>query len=112
MISIKQKLAHYAWDIAYGVYSDKIVTEGLKGVKLHIVRNPYKNKWFADPFILEEDDENIQFLVEEFDYSVGRGRIARLMVDKKDNKIIECSIILDLPTHLSFPAIYRVDGEV
>ena len=70
MISIKQKLAHYAWDIAYGVYSDKIVTEGLKGVKLHIVRNPYKNKWFADPFILEEDDESIQFLVEEFDYSV------------------------------------------
>lgn len=73
--------------------------------------NPYKNKWFADPFILEEDDENIQFLVEEFDYSVRRGRIARIMVDKKDNKIIECSIILDLPTHLSFPAIYRVDGE-
>lgn len=112
MNSIKQKLAHYTWDIAYGIYSKRIVTEGLKGIKLHIVSNPYKNKWFADPFILEEDDENIQFLVEEFDYSVRRGRIARIMVDKKDNKIIECSIILDLPTHLSFPAIYRVDGEV
>lgn len=112
MNSIKQKFAHYTWDIAYGIYSERIVTEGLKGIKLHIVSNPYKNKWFADPFILEEDDENIQFLVEEFDYYVRRGRIARIMVDKKDNKIIECSIILDLPTHLSFPAIYRVDGEV
>ena len=112
MNSIKQILVHYTWDIAYGFFSERILTEGLKGIKLNIVSNPYKNKWFADPFILEEDDENIQFLVEEFDYSVRRGRIARIMVDKKDNKIIECSIILDLPTHLSFPAIYRVDGEV
>ena len=112
MNSIKQKLAHYTWDIAYGIYSERVVTERLKGIKLHIVSNPYKNKWFADPFILEEDDENIQFLVEEFDYSVGRGRIARIMVNKKDNEIKECSIILDLPTHLSFPVIYHVDGEI
>lgn len=112
MIRIKEKLAHYAWDIAYGNYAEGIILNGLKGVKLHIVKNPYPKKWFADPFILEEDDENIQFLVEEFDYSVGRGRIARIMVDKKYNEIKECSIILDLPTHLSFPVIYHVDGEI
>ena len=112
MIKINRILAHYTWDIAYGAYSDSIVTQGLEGVKLHIVKNPYRNKWFADPFILEEDEERIQFLVEEFDYYVGRGRIARLIVDKKNDKIIDCSIILDLPTHLSFPVIYRVDGEV
>lgn len=112
MSDFKQKLAHYTWDIAYGVYSDKIITDGLKGVKLHVVRNPYKNKWFADPFILEENENSIQFLVEEFDFSVGRGRIARLKVCKKSNKIIDCSIILDLPTHLSFPVIYRVDDEI
>lgn len=34
------------------------------------------------------------------------------MVNKKDNEIKECSIILDLPTHLSFPVIYNVDGEI
>lgn len=112
MSDFKQKLAHYTWDIAYGVYSDKIITDGLKGVKLHVVRNPYKNKWFADPFILEENENSIQFLVEEFDFSVGRGRIARLKICKKSNKIIDCSIILDLPTHLSFPVIYRVDDEI
>lgn len=111
-MSIKQKIMHYTWDLAYGVYNDVIIKNGLKGVRYNIVKNPYPNKWFADPFILEEDDENIQFLVEEFDYSVGRGRIARLVVDKKDNEIKECSIILDLPTHLSFPVIYHVDGEI
>lgn len=109
---IKEKLAHYTWDIAYGTFSDSILKDGLTGIKINIIKNHYKNKWFADPFILEENEHYIQFLVEEFDYSIGRGRIARLNVRKKDNRIVECSIILDLPTHLSFPVIYRIDGEV
>ena len=103
---------HYTWDLAYGEFSSSILKNGLGGIKLNYIKNPFPNKWFADPFILEEDTKSIQFLVEEFDYSVGRGRIARLLVDRKDKEIKECSIILDLPTHLSFPAIYRVDGEV
>ena len=78
MSSLKVKLAHYTWDIAYGIYSDSIITDGLKGVRVNVVKNPYKNKWFADPFILEEDENVIHFLVEEFDDSIGRGRIARL----------------------------------
>lgn len=109
---IKKKLAHYSWYLAYGTYNESIISKSLVGVKLNIVKNPYKNKWFADPFILSEDDVYIQFLVEEFDYSIKRGRIARLLVDKLDKEIKECSIILDLPTHLSFPVIYRIDNEV
>ncbi len=103
---------HYTWDLAYGVYSESTIREGLKGKKLNIVKNPFPNKWFADPFILEDNSNDIQFLVEEFDYSLGRGRIARLLVEKKNNEIKECSIILDLPTHLSFPVIYRVNGVI
>ena len=111
-MGLKEILMHYTWDLAYGVYSEEILHEGLKNTKLNKVKNPYSNKWFADPFILEEDSTSIQFLVEEFDYSVGRGRIARLLVDKGNNEIKECSVILDLPTHLSFPVIYRVDNEI
>lgn len=112
MNRLKEKLAHYTWDIAYGIYSDDIIENGLKGVKINVVKNPYKSKWFADPFILEENDNYIQFLAEEYDYTVNRGRIARLKVLKKDNMIEECSIILDIPTHLSFPVIYRVDEVI
>ena len=111
-MTIKQKLMHYTWDLAYGEFSDAILRNGLNGVVLNYVKNPYPNKWFADPFILEEDTKSIQFLVEEFDYSVGRGRIARILVDKREKEVKECSIILDLPTHLSFPVIYRVDNEI
>lgn len=111
-MSIKQKLMHYTWDLAYGEFSSSILRNGLEGIKLNYIKNPFPNKWFADPFILEENSTSIQFLVEEFDYSVGRGRIARLLVDKENKEIKECSIILDLPTHLSFPVIYRVDNEI
>ena len=111
-MGLKQKLMHYTWDLAYGAFNDSMLENGLKGVKLNYVKNPFSNKWFADPFILEEDSTSIQFLVEEFDYSVGRGRIARLLVDKGNNEIKECSVILDLPTHLSFPVIYRKDDEI
>lgn len=109
---IKVKLLHYTWTIAYGQYDESIITKGIDASKIHIVNNPYKEKWFADPFILEEDEQCIHFLVEEFDKKVGRGRIAHIIVDKKKNIVTDCIIILEQSTHLSFPAIYRIDGKI
>ncbi len=109
---IKSKLFHYTWDLAYGTYHDDISEKGLVGTDIKIVHNPYKNKWFADPFIYSEDDSYLQLFVEEFDKEVRRGRIARVCIDKASNSIVDCRIILDKPTHLSFPAIYRIEGEV
>lgn len=109
---IKVKLLHYTWCIAYGHYDESIITQGIDVSKLHIVKNPYKDKWFADPFILEENEKDIHFLVEEFDKKIGRGRIAHIIVDKEKDTISECNIVLEEQTHLSFPAIYRMEGKV
>ena len=107
---LKEKLAHYTWDLAYGEYSDNIFLNGLEGIKLHIIKNPYKKKWFADPFILKESLTELHLLVEEFDSDVKRGRIAHLTINKQKNLITNCSIILDTVSHLSFPAIYRIEN--
>lgn len=110
---VKSKLLHFTWDLAYGEYDGSIITEGINWGSLHIVKNPFsKKKWFADPFILSVNDDYIELLVEEYDYEVNRGRIARLVVDKTSDTIIECHILLDLDTHLSFPAIYRIGTEI
>lgn len=109
---IKSRLGKYTWDLALLDYSADILNKPLNELRPNVVKNPYKSKWFADPFILDVDDEYIILLVEEFDKNVGRGRIAEVKIDKAINKILDCTIILDLPTHLSFPAIYRVDGEI
>lgn len=84
----------------------------LKENRIHWIDNgKYNgNKWFADPFILDYDGSRIILLVEEFDYKVHRGRIARLTIDRTVWKVKECKIILDLLTHLSFPMIWR-EGE-
>ncbi len=103
---------HYTWDLAYFNYSPDIIEKPLRFENLNIVINPYKTKWFADPFILSNNEKELQLLVEEFDSSVMRGRIARIAIDKSTNTITECNVVLDLPTHLSFPAIYREDGKI
>lgn len=109
---IKEKLMHYTWDLAYFEYTDSIISKGLNFKEIHIVKNPYKRKWFADPFILRDTKLELTLLVEEFDYEVNRGRIAQVVIDKSKDIIVSCDIILDLPTHLSFPAIYRMDNKI
>ena len=51
-------------------------------------------------------------LVEEFTYNINRGRLAKLIIDKKTYKLKSEKIILDLSTHLSFPAILRMRESV
>ena len=108
---IKEYLLHYTWDLAYGHFDSSVENDGVSYDHLSIVKNPFKNKWFADPFILREELNELHLLVEEFDFGVGRGRIAHIIIDKLTNKITDCKIILEATTHLSFPAIYKVEGK-
>ena len=77
-----------------------------------INNSKYKNKWFADPFILDYNEKFIYVLVEEYDYSINRGRLAKITIKKSNWSIVDCIILLDLPTHLSFPAIYRINDRI
>lgn len=88
--------------------------EDLKNNQIHWVSNgKYSGKkWFADPFILHYDSNHINLLVEEFDYKVHRGRIAKITIDRSDWTVTDCLILLDLPTHLSFPMIWRENNEI
>lgn len=68
--------------------------------------------WYADPFILQVTDEIIALLVEKWSYEREKGCIAKIIIDRKTNKIINSKVILQLDTHLSFPAIYKKEGEI
>lgn len=110
--TIKRILSEYTWDLAYGDYCEQDLLNGIKWHKIHVIKNPYKKKWFADPFILSANDKEIELLVEEYDSQVKRGRIAHIRIEKKISKIVDFKIILDLDTHLSFPVIYRIDDKI
>lgn len=81
-------------------------------LELDIVTNPYKDRWFADPFVLDVTEDKIFILAEEFCQELGKGRIAKLTIDRHSMAIEKMDIILECPTHLSFPNIFRRDGKV
>lgn len=72
-----------------------------------------KKFWFADPFILDVLDNEIKVLVEEM--PVGKphkGVITLLKVNRHSFEVIEKKILLELPTHLSFPCVLREKGKI
>ena len=71
-----------------------------------------KDRWYADPFILEVTDKEIQLLVEDFGYRLHKGIISLLHIDRATMTVTARKELLELPTHLSFPAILRKDGHI
>ena len=73
--------------------------------------NPFHDRWFADPFVLSVNGNEVTLLVEDYRYKDDRGRISRIIVDMERNSIVSCKTILD-GGHYSFPAIMRYKGKV
>lgn len=75
--------------------------------KINWLKHSYKDRWFADPFILDVSDSIISVLVEEWYDPIQRGRISKLIVDKQSYELLEVKVMLDEGFHLSFPSITR-----
>ena len=89
---------------------DGVFAEGALDVDWII--NPYRDRWFADPFILDVTDDYLYVLAEEYEFKTRKGRIAKLSINRRTLQIESFVIVLELPTHLSFPNILRKDGHV
>lgn len=93
------------------------VMDGLEGVMnddpIHVewLKMP-KDGWFADPFILDVSDEEIQVLVEEIPAGTHKGVITLLKVDRQNYEIRSKKVVLEQPTHLSFPCVLRDNSGV
>lgn len=106
-----RELRHNLWNLGF-IEEALVDTLEDKTPKIHWVKKRFKDRWFADPFILDVTESDIIILAEEYCYDTRKGRIARVVIDRKSYEEKEYDIILELPTHLSFPFILRKDGEV
>lgn len=94
-----------------------IVENSLEGIvnreelRVQWPSNPFHDRWFADPFVLSVDGDELTLLVEDYRYAEGLGRISRIIVDRKRGAIVSCKTILR-GGHYSFPAILRENGKV
>lgn len=109
--AIVKEWSSETWNIGF-IQND--LTGVLRGEELQVrwMKHSCKDSWFADPFILDVTDAEIHVLVEEFYKPIGRGRIAHLVIDKKSYQLKRKTVVLELPTHLSFPAIIRREGKI
>ena len=72
----------------------------------------YTSGWFADPFFLSANDEEIVLLAEEKVYAQNKGRIVKLTIEAKRFKLLSVHPVLELDTHLSFPYVIREGGKI
>lgn len=102
------KIIQATWNIAIAE-----IGEDLTPVNIIWMKHNYLDRWFADPFFLEETIDRYIILAEEYMLNNNKGRICKLTVDKKECKLVCNETLLDRETHLSFPNIcYNEKSEV
>lgn len=114
-MNVTKKISAYIKATKYNIgFIDGSVESVIDGAPIHInwLRHPYKDRWFADPFILDVTDTDIIVLVEEWYDAIHRGRISKLVVDKKTFQLKGLKTMIDEGFHLSFPAITRKGGAI
>lgn len=72
----------------------------------------YNDRWFADPFIVAEDEQTYTIFVETYFYDIRRGTIGLIVADKRNFRLLSYKTILYLSTHLSFPCYFYEDGKL
>lgn len=110
---IRRIKSTYNYNVGFVEISpDEFVSQkGFGDRKVEWMRHGYNDRWFADPFILNADDECIIVLAEEKKYG-HPGSLVRLKVSRFGKKLIERVALLELSTHLSYPIPIEIDGNV
>lgn len=105
-----EKLSLFHYNIGFFSLETDNLLRGKADV--HWMKHNYKDRFFADPFILSVEEAEIKILVEEFEYRRWKGNISLLVVDRKDFSLKRKKVLLDLDTHLSFPFIIRNHSDI
>lgn len=103
---VKSSLFH--WNIGLTSFIDA----DFSLARISWLKHSYRDRFFADPFLLSVNEDFVEVLVEEFFYSEWKGVITLLTIDRETTRLLERKVILELSTHLSFPFIFEERGEV
>ncbi len=106
------KLNAVEWNIGITKFEPDIILNKDYQPKIQWIKHNYKDRWFADPFILSSNEDEVVLLVEEFIEKYSKGSISKMVIDRVSLQIKSLEHILNLDIHLSFPIIYRKNGEV
>lgn len=112
MSNLRQRLiCNQNWNIGFCEITPEELWSSKGLGKITWMKNPYKDRWFADPFILKVTKETITLFVEERRVLGDKGYLTELVIDRNSYEIKERYILLEIESHLSYPAILKRDGS-
>lgn len=109
MLPVFRKFSLWHYNIGFFNFERQVMSGN---VTVRWMTHPYKDRFFADPFILDVSENEIKVLVEEYLYKDRRGRITLLTINRNTCRLVRRKVLLDLPSHLSFPFIYRTEADI
>ena len=68
------------------------------------------DKFYADPFLLSSKDGSFKILFEEYRFDDDYGRISLMKLDKNFRQV-NCKILLDTKSHLSYPFVFTENNK-
>jgi len=111
MMGIRKYLNNQNWNIGFAQVTPEELIRSKKISDVKWMKHPYKDRFFADPFILSVDNDYIIVLVEELIFGE-KGTLVWLKIDRKTLKLQDRKLLLQLDTHLSYPQIVRKDDSL
>jgi len=94
------------WNVGIVESSLEDIFERSGNMKIRWVQHKYRDRFFADPFLYDQDQKYYYIYVEEFIFCERKGRISCLTVDKRTLQLLDIEVILNEPHHLSYPFIF------
>lgn len=82
---------------------DQVMTSGIKADDIIWMKHKYKDRFFADPFLLDIDEKYFYILCEEYIFWEEKGKITLLVVERDTHTLVKKKVVIEENTHLSFP---------
>ena len=99
-MKLLDKLKVVAWNIGFIEKSiDAVILD--ENNPIVWMQHKYKDRFFADPFLLSIDDNKIIVLAEEYCFWEGKGKIVKLIIDKNSQRMIEREVLIETQYHMS-----------
>lgn len=100
------------WNIGFCEQTPERLIHNKQLKPVRWLRHPYRDRWFADPFIYKVTEQEIVVFVEECPIENPKGIICELVIDRRTMRLKERHVMLELDTHLSYPAYIHYEGKV
>lgn len=106
----RYKIYHY--NIGFINSDISNILKDFNSLSIHWMKHKYKDRMFADPFLLNIDEDTIDVLAEESIFLHKASSLVKLTISKKDFHLKRRKVILHTKKHLSYPYIIRNQNNI